>query len=158
MAEGHAPLGTNRLLSTLPPEVYREIAPHLEQVSLGLRQILYESRKPAEYVYFPIHGVMYMPAEMEEDSLVEVATFGNGRFSALPRSHADAGCRLFPKSPATLYGGRPARYRGNKQCGTAAQITSPLHTSVDGSDFAGRRVQSNPRNRTEMRQIASDNA
>lgn len=80
MAEGHAPLGTNRLLSTLPPEVYREIAPRLEQVSLGLRQILYESRKPIEYVYFPIDGVM----SMEEDNLVEVATVGNEGMVGLP--------------------------------------------------------------------------
>jgi CRP-like cAMP-binding protein len=84
MAEGRMPSGHNRLLMTLPPEDYRQITPHLERISLGLRAMLYESRKPIEYVYFPIDGVMSMLAEMEENSLVEVATVGNEGMVGLP--------------------------------------------------------------------------
>lgn len=84
MAEARMPAGHNRLLMTLPPEDYRQITPHLERISLGLRAMLYESCKPIEYVYFPIDGVMSMLAEMEEDSLVEVATVGNEGMVGLP--------------------------------------------------------------------------
>jgi CRP-like cAMP-binding protein len=84
MAETHAPQGQNRLLSTLPAEDYRQIAPQLEMVSLGLRHKLYESHKPIEYVYFPVDGVMSMLADMAEDRLVEVATVGNEGMIGLP--------------------------------------------------------------------------
>jgi hypothetical protein len=36
MAEGHMATNENRLLSTLPAEDYRRIAPKLERVSLAL--------------------------------------------------------------------------------------------------------------------------
>jgi len=84
MAEGHAPAGQNRLLSKLPNDYYRELAPKLETVHLELRQILYESQRPIEHVYFPINCVLSMLAEMEEDSLVEVATVGNEGMVGLP--------------------------------------------------------------------------
>lgn len=84
MAEGHVATGQNRLLSILPDEEYRHIAPHLQKVSLGTRAMLYESRKPIEHVYFPIDGVMSMLAEMEDESLIEVATVGNEGMVGLP--------------------------------------------------------------------------
>lgn len=84
MAEGHVPAKENRLLCMLPAEYYQQIAPNLERVSLGLRQIVYESRKPMPHVYFPVDGVVSMLAEMEEDSLVEVATVGNEGMIGLP--------------------------------------------------------------------------
>ena len=37
MAEGHMATNENRLLSTLPAEDYRRIAPKLERVSLAAR-------------------------------------------------------------------------------------------------------------------------
>jgi CRP-like cAMP-binding protein len=85
MAEGHVPNGANRLLSAIPSDYYsEEIAPVLERVSLGLREILYDSLKPIEHVYFPINGVMSMLAEMGEENLVEVATVGNEGMVGLP--------------------------------------------------------------------------
>lgn len=84
MAEAHMPAGHNRLLMTLPPEDYRQVSSQLERISLGLKEMLYESGKPIEYVYFPIDGVMSMLAEVEEDSLVEVATVGNEGMIGLP--------------------------------------------------------------------------
>jgi CRP-like cAMP-binding protein len=56
----------------------------LEKVSLGVREVLYESRKPMDHVYFPIDGVMSMLAEMEQETLVEVATVGNEGMVGLP--------------------------------------------------------------------------
>ncbi|HEU5022709.1 MAG TPA: Crp/Fnr family transcriptional regulator [Bryobacteraceae bacterium] len=84
MAEGRMPSGHNRLLMTLPPEDYRQMSSQLERVSLGLRDMLYEPLQPIEFVYFPIDGVMSMLADMEEDSLVEVATVGNEGMVGLP--------------------------------------------------------------------------
>jgi len=84
MAEGHVPNGFNRLLSALPQEFYENMTPFLEKVSLPAREMLYESRKPIAHVYFPVNGVMSMLAEMEPETLVEVATVGNEGMVGLP--------------------------------------------------------------------------
>lgn len=84
MAEGHVPNGTNRLLFALGESAYRELAPHLETVSLTIRQKLYEPNQPIENVYFPINGVVSMLAHMEGGGLIEVATVGNEGMVGLP--------------------------------------------------------------------------
>ena len=84
MAEGHVPIGTNRLLSTLQKSLYKELAPDLEKVSLTLRQKLYEPDQPIEAVYFPVNGVVSMLAHMDNGELIEVATVGNEGMIGLP--------------------------------------------------------------------------
>jgi CRP-like cAMP-binding protein len=83
MAETH-PLTENRLLASLPPDYAREIAPEIEKVALRLKQSVYETLQPIEHVYFPTDGVISMLAEMEEESLVEVATVGKEGMAGLP--------------------------------------------------------------------------
>lgn len=84
MAEGHSPNGTNRLLNAMPPEFREQISAKVERMSLGARQMLYESLQPIEYVYFPLNGVVSVLAEMEDENLVEVATVGNEGMIGLP--------------------------------------------------------------------------
>jgi CRP-like cAMP-binding protein len=84
MAEAHKWDGTNRLLSALPRDSHQEIAPGLERVSLRLREMVYEPRKPIEFVYFPLTAVISVLADMEEENLVEVATVGNEGMAGLP--------------------------------------------------------------------------
>jgi CRP-like cAMP-binding protein len=46
----------NQLLTTLPREDYAALQPHLEPVSLELKQVLIEPNQPIEQVYFPESG------------------------------------------------------------------------------------------------------
>lgn len=84
MAEGHLQNGENRLLSGLDPQVYEQLKPHLEKLSLTARQRLYEPNQPIEHIYFPVNGVVSMLAQMEGGTLVEVATVGNEGMIGLP--------------------------------------------------------------------------
>src|SRR4051812_34141209 len=43
----------NQLLATMPREDYAALQPHLEPVSLELKQVLIEPNQPIEQVYFP---------------------------------------------------------------------------------------------------------
>ncbi len=49
MSEGF-PQAVNRLLAALPDAEYQRLIPHLEQVPLPLKQVLYEVGEPIEYV------------------------------------------------------------------------------------------------------------
>lgn len=84
MARSNNHDGGNRLLSALPVEFQREIEPGLERVSLRLRELLYEANKRIEAVYFPLNGVVSMLADLEDESLIEVATVGNEGMIGLP--------------------------------------------------------------------------
>jgi CRP-like cAMP-binding protein len=46
----------NQLLTTLPREDFDALQPHLEPVSLELKQVLIEPNQPIEQVYFPESG------------------------------------------------------------------------------------------------------
>lgn len=67
----------NRLLDALPAEELERLRPHLETVSLGLKEVLAEPDEPIEHVYFPINGAFSMIATMEDGQGVEVGTIGN---------------------------------------------------------------------------------
>lgn len=67
----------NRLLAALPKEVTSRMKPNFEAVSLSFREVLYQPKKPIEYVYFPNHGVVSLLILMEDGSLAEVGLVGN---------------------------------------------------------------------------------
>jgi CRP-like cAMP-binding protein len=69
--------GQNRLLALLPRTVARRMDDVMEQVSLGLKEMLYEADAPIEHVYFPISGMMSVVITMEDGGTVEVGTIGN---------------------------------------------------------------------------------
>ena len=71
----HVP-GENRLLAALPKDDYDRLLPHLEKVSLPLRDILYEANGPIEHVYFPLSGVVSLVI-MDSGSTLEVGIIGN---------------------------------------------------------------------------------
>src|SRR6202049_2551735 len=72
----HVP-GENRLWATLPRDEYRRLRPHLEKVSLPLKEILYEANGPIPHVFFPLNGVVSLVIIMEGDFSLEVGTIGN---------------------------------------------------------------------------------
>jgi CRP-like cAMP-binding protein len=66
----------NRLLSVLPPEVYRKLLPHLEPASLSLAKVLYESGGKLDWVYFPTTAIISLLYVMENGSSAEIAIVG----------------------------------------------------------------------------------
>ena len=70
-------LGENRLLAALPRKEYDRLRPHLEKVSLPLRDILYEPNGPIPHVYFPLDGVVSLVIIMDGGFSLEVGIIGN---------------------------------------------------------------------------------
>jgi len=68
--------GENRLLAGLRREDYDRLLPHLEKVSLPLREILYEANGPITHVFFPLSGVVSLVI-MDSDFTLEVGVIGN---------------------------------------------------------------------------------
>jgi CRP-like cAMP-binding protein len=68
--------GENRLLVALPGEDYDRLLPHLERVSLPLRDILYEANGPIAHVFFPLNGVVSLVI-MDAGFTLEVGVIGN---------------------------------------------------------------------------------
>ena len=68
---------SNRILNTLPPEEYVRLSPHLEHVTLVLRQVLYRPEQPITHVYFPDSGTVSIVSVFEDGRNVEVGMVGN---------------------------------------------------------------------------------
>ena len=49
----------------------------LQVVALPVRQILYQTRSPIDFVYFPSTGIVSAMTRMEDGAAIEVATIGN---------------------------------------------------------------------------------
>jgi CRP-like cAMP-binding protein len=71
----HVP-GENRLLGALPKDDHDRLLPHLEKVSLPLREILYEANGSIAHVFFPLHGVVSLVI-MDGGFTLEVGIIGN---------------------------------------------------------------------------------
>ena len=69
--------GENRLLASLPKDEYKRLLPHLEKVSLPLREILYEADGPIPHIYFPLTGVVSLVIIVEGGVSLEVGIIGN---------------------------------------------------------------------------------
>jgi CRP-like cAMP-binding protein len=67
----------NRLLDSLSPAKQADLAPHLEQVRLELKELLFEPGKRIYSVYFPLTAVASLLNLVEDTSGVEIATIGN---------------------------------------------------------------------------------
>jgi CRP-like cAMP-binding protein len=68
---------SNRILNALPPDEYERLSPHLEHVSLPLRQILYQPDQPVTHVFFPDSGTVSIVSVFEDGGSVEVGMVGN---------------------------------------------------------------------------------
>ncbi len=75
----------NRLLAALSASEYQRLVPHLEFVSLPLKQILYDSGELLRYVYFPNNQtIVSLVSTMEDGSTVEVGLVGNEGMVGIP--------------------------------------------------------------------------
>jgi CRP-like cAMP-binding protein len=70
----------NRLLALLSAQDYHALAPHLELVTLDIKETIAERGKPIRYIYFPCTAVMSVLALMLDGQAVEVGTIGNEGF------------------------------------------------------------------------------
>lgn len=75
---------TNRLLDTLPQEVYQRLVPYLEPVQLSTRKVLYYAKENYDYAYFPTGSMVSTIAILENGSTAEIGVIGNKGMVGLP--------------------------------------------------------------------------
>ena len=74
----------NHLLSDLPSDEFKRIFSHLEEASLELGQVLYESGDRLEYIYFPTTAIISLLYIMENGATAEIGVVGNEGFLGVP--------------------------------------------------------------------------
>ena len=71
----------NRLLQTLSPEDFHLLQPHLEHLSVKLRDVLIPPNEPIEHIHFPEHGIASIVANTNDGRRIEVGIFGRDGMS-----------------------------------------------------------------------------
>ena len=66
----------NHLLAALPREEYERLAPHLEEVSLTLRQVLFSPGDEIAHAYFPTDSIVSLLTDLSDGSGMEVGLVG----------------------------------------------------------------------------------
>jgi CRP-like cAMP-binding protein len=79
------PKSPNRLLASLPSDVYSALTPHLKIVELKFGDVLAEAGSQIRQVYFPYSGVISLVVELDVGSMIETAMVGHdGVLNAAP--------------------------------------------------------------------------
>jgi CRP-like cAMP-binding protein len=66
----------NRLLASLPADIFSEISLHLKIVELKFGDVLAEPGSPIRQVYFPYSGVISLVVELDIGMMIETAMVG----------------------------------------------------------------------------------
>jgi CRP-like cAMP-binding protein len=66
----------NRILNSLPQNVYAAMERHLKPVELPFGEVIAKTGEPIHHVYFPSAGVVSLVVEMEVGDLIETAMVG----------------------------------------------------------------------------------
>jgi CRP-like cAMP-binding protein len=74
----------NRLLQALSAEEYRRFAPKLQSVHLPRGKVLYNAGDRADFVYFPLSGVVSLLSSTESGEVVEIGVIGNEGTTSVP--------------------------------------------------------------------------
>ena len=75
----------NRLLASLPSDVYSALTPHLKIVELKFGDVLAEAGSEIRRVYFPYAGVISLVVELDVGTMIETAMVGrDGVLNAAP--------------------------------------------------------------------------
>src|SRR5262245_65424302 len=77
----------NALLLQLPNADYERLRPHLKDVALQFKQVLYEPDGPVDAVYFVEQGVVSLVTLLDDGATVETGTVGNEGVAGLPVFH-----------------------------------------------------------------------
>lgn len=74
----------NRLLASLSQEIYQQLLPHLEPVTLESQQILYQAGEPISHVYFPQRSLISLTNLLSDGSTLEVGLVGSEGLVGIP--------------------------------------------------------------------------
>jgi CRP-like cAMP-binding protein len=67
----------NHLLAALSGAERERLRPHLEEVEMPLGEVVYESGRPLDYVYFPVDSIVSLLYVLENGASAEIAVVGN---------------------------------------------------------------------------------
>lgn len=73
----------NQLLAALPHREYKRLLPHLETVSLRVKDVLHEPYQPIKHVYFPENVLLTKVVSTADGSSMEVGVVGKDGMSAM---------------------------------------------------------------------------
>ncbi|MDX6269914.1 MAG: hypothetical protein QOD28_1137 [Acidobacteriota bacterium] len=76
-APDSCPTADNRLLAVLPAEDYARLLPGLTPITFTLGEVIYESQRQMEHVYFPTTSHVSLLYTMIDGSMAEVGLVGN---------------------------------------------------------------------------------
>jgi CRP-like cAMP-binding protein len=74
----------NLLLRRLSAADRERLAPHVQDVSLGYRQTLFEQGQPVTHVHFLERGVASLVTDLEDGETIETGTVGNEGLIGIP--------------------------------------------------------------------------
>jgi hypothetical protein len=70
------PQSPNRILNTIPQNIFVAMQPHLQPIPLPFGQKIAEAGEPVSKVYFPFAGVVSLVVELEVGDMIETAMAG----------------------------------------------------------------------------------
>jgi CRP-like cAMP-binding protein len=66
----------NHILSSLPPEDYRRLAPHIETMEAARGEVLYQTEQRIDHCYFPLNSMVSLISRTADGESVEVGIVG----------------------------------------------------------------------------------
>ena len=72
------------MLRQLPGDAFARLRPHLEEVDLELKHLLYDADGPVHEVYFPLTSVISIVTVLDDGETVEAATVGYEGLTGIP--------------------------------------------------------------------------
>jgi CRP-like cAMP-binding protein len=73
----------NHILSSLPPEDYERLAPHLETREVPRGEVLYRPEQRIDYGYFPLNSMVSLISRTADGESVEVGVVGYEGFAGV---------------------------------------------------------------------------
>jgi CRP-like cAMP-binding protein len=83
MQEQSSPQSENHILSSLPPEDYRRLAPHLETREMPRGEVLFHPEERMDYGYFPLNSMVSLVSHTADGESVEVGIVGYEGFAGV---------------------------------------------------------------------------
>ena len=109
------------MLAALPAADYERLRPHLEPARLTYKRVLYQAKRPIEFVYFIETGVGSLVNTMRNGSASEVGTIGNEGLVGVPVVLGD---RQAPTSVYVQVPGKATRMKASVFWDALEQSTS----------------------------------
>ena len=99
----------NRLLGLLPADTFERLQPHLSRIDLTAGHAIYDSGRPADWIYFPTTAVVSFVHTTQSGATTEVGLVGNEGVLGLALLF---GAKSLPDGAMVQIAGRALRRRG----------------------------------------------